>query len=125
MVAALRVKVKSLAEEARIIRHEECRAEAAWHPELRQSLWRHRTWDVRREQRAALLAYAFIRGRSYAEVERRTRSAPDLTRLKQLVEKYGTPVIGFPKFKCPDGALEAWVAGTLVRHPFGPTPAGA
>lgn len=126
--AALRVKIKSLAEEARIIRLEERRAKGrrvspgvflGRDDKLWWSLNAHRTWDVRNEARSSILAYAFIRGRSYAACERPAKdNPPDLKRVLHLVEKYGAPVGGVPKYKCPDGVLAAWVAGTLAEHPF-------
>lgn len=113
---ALRVKIKSLGAEARIIRHEECKfpskslrkryrrliaaanevapmlplrhtISGAVARYLRQAdspvkfdrahphyidLHHHRTVDVRREARAAQLAYAFLRHRPYKNVEPNT-----------------------------------------------------
>jgi hypothetical protein len=128
-VAALRVKVKSLAAEAQMIRREERRALRSGDMDLYVSLRSHRVreWrdgvrsDVRREQRAALLAYAFIRGMAYARVEQPAPdNPPDLKRVGQLVEKYGCPVGGYPKYKLPDGLLAQWVSGALssTAHPF-------
>ena len=118
-VAALRVKVKSLAAEAGIIRLEERRALARKDMPLYESLRSHRRAEVRKEQRAALLAYAFVRGRPYSACERPGKDhPPDLERVKQLVEKFGTPVSGWPKYKCWPDVLAKWVAGTLDPHPF-------
>lgn len=84
----LRVKIKSLAEEARIIRHEEQRC----HSDFRSGLYMHRIDVVRPECRAALLAYAFLRGKPSPE----TKSYPSWNRTKaysrarDLVKKYGT-----------------------------------
>lgn len=115
----MRVKVKSLAAEATIIRLEERRALVRKDIDLYVSLSAHRRREVRQEQRSALLAYAFIRGRDYGRCEKPGKdNPPDLKRVQQLVEKYGSPVSGWPKYKCPDGVLAAWAAGTLVDHPF-------
>lgn len=94
----LKVKVKSLAAEARIIRLEENRAKGrrlsntkrveaiqsgvyvrndkyyeikGRDNDLRKSLYRHRTTSIWHEARHALLAYAFLRGRDYAAVEKK------------------------------------------------------
>lgn len=146
-VKALKVKIKSLAEEARIIRLEERKAlglssapaaagyvpsgkpggpkkprrkgPASRDPKLYLSLHTHRTYDVRREQRSALLAYAFIRGKAYAGCEKPGKdNPPDLERVARLVEKFG----GLPdkSYKCALGTLPAWAAGTLDQHPFAP-----
>ena len=82
------MKLKSLAEEARIIRHEEKRQSGA----LRFSLRWHRIWDVRREQRASYLAYGFIRGRSYLSIEPRPHEKPTgrfAGRVAELVKVFG------------------------------------
>ena len=81
------MKIKSLAAEARIIRLEELRYPGP--SRMRRSLYLHRVWDVRREQRASQLAYAFIRGRPYHQVEQSTHTPPPRARVKRLVEKFG------------------------------------
>lgn len=113
------MKVKSLAVEAAIIRTEEDRALRRKDAELYASLRDHRRRDARQEQRSALLAYAFLRCRDYSRCERPAKdNPPDLKRVAQLVEKFGTPIRGYPAFKLPAGVLEKWVAGTLEAHPF-------
>jgi len=72
----LKVKIKSLADEARTIRREQSKLKADG-PLKRFSeregqhtrLHLHRTVSIRDEQRASLLAYAFIRGRAYRTME--------------------------------------------------------
>lgn len=142
-VTALKVKIKNLAAEALIIRLEEdkalCRGRggAAYTPsgtpggdkkpkrkpsphrdEVKyRSLREHRVFDVRREQRASLLAYAFIRGKSYAAVEKPHKdNTPDLDRVQKLVEKFGG--MPYKPCKCPRETVVAWWTGTLVEHPF-------
>jgi len=84
----LKIKIKSLAEEARIIRREEKRF-PGWHG-TRTGLYLHRVQVVRREARAALLAYGFLRGRRYERIEAKRRGEePDWRRVTQLVQKYG------------------------------------
>ena len=93
----LRVKIKSLAEEARIIRAEERRwvvdgrkDNATWH-----SLNHHRRHDVRDEARASLLAYAYLRGVPYSVVENKTRDrlSPGFNsvyyRVADIAQKFG------------------------------------
>ena len=53
----------------------------------RQGLHGHRV-DLRRETRAAHLAYGFVRGRKYEEIERFAWTQPDWNRIQRLVEKY-------------------------------------
>src|SRR4051812_12541317 len=61
----LRVKVKSLAAEARIIRREEMRTSGP----LREELYLHRTHAVRMAAREAGIAYGYIRGRTLLQME--------------------------------------------------------
>jgi hypothetical protein len=82
----LKVKIKSLVAESRIIRHEErCSGR-----ELRDALRNHRVIDVRKESRAAHLAYGYLRGLSLTQVEPFAGTEPDWKRVESLVKKFGT-----------------------------------
>lgn len=84
----LRVKAKSLAEEARIIRKEETRTQGS----LREELHWHRIKDVRSEARATYLAYGLIRGTALDRIERPTkdpRTEQLWKRVRAMAEKYG------------------------------------
>lgn len=82
----LKVKSKSLAEEARIIRREERRS-VGW---LRDELHLHRVGVVRYEARATHLAYGLIRGRSVEQIEQRATRTEELwKRVRSMVDKYG------------------------------------
>ncbi len=82
----LKVKIKSLAEESRIIRQEERKSETA----LRNRLYQHRTWDVRREARASLLAYGYLRGKPLSVVESKGKRRSSIDRrAHQIVKKFG------------------------------------
>ena len=81
----LRIKIKSLAEEARIIRREEHRTRGP----LREELYLHRIHDVRSESRAAHLAYGFIRGRTLEQMESKSRTKPRWNRVRDLCKKFG------------------------------------
>lgn len=63
---ALKVKVKHLAEEARIIKKEEKRSGG----DTRNWLYLHRIYGVRPECRASHIAYAFAKGISLEKVEK-------------------------------------------------------
>lgn len=52
------------------------------------SLRNHRTGVVRKEQQSAFLAYAFLRGKTYKEVERTTKSEPNWKRVVEIVNKF-------------------------------------
>lgn len=55
-----------------------------WH-----ELHGHRIGELRKEQRSALIAYGFIRGMHYEDIEVNPNFRPDWNRVKRLVEKYG------------------------------------
>jgi hypothetical protein len=86
----LRVKVKSLAAEAAIIRKEERRLRGPLRSELRE----HRVGAVRSEARLSHLAYNFVRGRKLqiAEPKRRPDNelvANDWKRIFEMFVRYG------------------------------------
>lgn len=81
----LRVKVKSLAAEARIIRKEELRTTGV----LQHELWHHRISVVRSEARCTHLAYGFIRGRTLEQMEAKSDTPPDWERVRKMLKKYG------------------------------------
>lgn len=81
----LRVKIKSLAVEASIIRKEEHRTSGV----LREELYLHRVQPLRQEARSAHLAYGFIRGLTYDEMEPIRYTVPNWERVRTLIKKYG------------------------------------
>lgn len=83
--ALLRVKIKSLAEEARIIRFEEKRSRQP----IRDELHNHRVTVVRWEARVAQLAYGLIRGRTIERIEPLAKTEPNWKRVHELLKKYG------------------------------------
>lgn len=86
----LKVKIKSLAVEAAIIRKEENRiACAGAKTDTWWSLRYHRIQDVRSEARSAQLAYAMLRNRPYQALEAKCYEKPNVARIAELVRKYG------------------------------------
>lgn len=86
----LRVKVKSLCNEAHIISREERRTRG----ELREELRAHRSDTLRFEARASYLAYGLVKGRTVQQIEckvndcnRRTEALWD--RVRAMVKRYG------------------------------------
>lgn len=113
----LKIKIKSLAAEARMIRHEELKF--IHHPSrhntsglivdgshpTRAALYHHRVDVVRAESRAALLAYGYLRGRTYAQMEAKATTPPDWANVTRLVSKYGDRV------KAQVDGVKAWAEG--------------
>jgi len=88
----LRVKVKSLAAEAKIIRQEERRTHGA----LRDELAVHRRSVVRSEARHTHLAYGLIRGRTIEQMELKAARPPDWERVRKMLKRYGPPGLAEP-----------------------------
>lgn len=84
----LRVKLKSLAAEAKIIRVEEQRANKYKDYATQNELNRHRVDVVRHHSRHTLLAYQFLRGVPYAAVERPGSKYVDWSMVLKMVQKY-------------------------------------
>jgi hypothetical protein len=106
----LKVKVKSLAAESKIIRLEESRAKT---PEARASLHQHRVGIVRLAARNTLLAYGYLRGRSYRQLEATCERPPDWSVVEKMVMKYGPPAhnVSFEAWKESTCALRISFAG--------------
>jgi hypothetical protein len=81
----LRVKIKSLAAEAAIIRGEARRTRGL----VRWGLNHHRTTVVRKAARESLLAYSMLRGVPYNAVERSCREAPDWAAVSAVARRFG------------------------------------
>lgn len=83
----LKVKLKSLAEESRIIRVEERRTTGQLQSELN---W-HRRLVVRHETRATHLAYGIIRHRPLERIERPAtpRTEEFWKKVRGMIERYG------------------------------------
>ena len=96
----LKVKIKSLAAEARIIRAEEGKRKGKDNEEERAGLHEHRVRVVRSEQRHTLLAYGFIRGRALEQIEPKSTTPVDWKKVKGMVERYGAygAVSGFDRW---------------------------
>lgn len=133
MLVYLKVKIKSLAAEAKIIRIEEHRfrpwtarmkrrlaksnvqpsvAAIAGNREAWLGLKDHRRFDVRNEARAAHLAYGFLRDMPYRRMEPKCHSMATQDRIQlwakinRLVTRYGPPEYRDPKEA--DKYIVAW-----------------
>lgn len=94
----LKIKIMSLAAEAKIIRTE---ANKVWEnkktgqtgfihdKETRFELHCHRRFDVRSEARSAQLAYGFLRNRPYRSMEQKCHTVPNAARITEIAVKFG------------------------------------
>lgn len=117
-VKALKVKIKSLAAEAAIIRTEERRALAGGakyrDERLFVSLRQHRVSDVRKEQRSSMIAYAFLRGKPYKTTEKKVTTPVDVERVRKLIEKFQTPPGEWKVSVCTRDVVLNWLNGVPV-----------
>ena len=99
----LRVNVKSLAAEAKIIRKEEkrCGIQYYW------MLYSHRIGRLREEARYANLALAFVRGRLYSQVEGLNSKPVSIERLERKLRTFYSGV--------GTTMLTKWLNGQLDR----------
>jgi len=112
----LKVKIKSLAAEAKIIRFEERRLRPLTDKtrDYFLGLMNHRRGEIRTEARASLLAYGFIRGRTYRSIESKTKEMGRVAhsqlwaKVNRLVVKYGPAEYRDPKDV--DKFLVAWAS---------------
>lgn len=81
----LKIKLKSLAAEARIIRREEQRSHGA----LREEMHLHRARYIRQIARNTHIAYGLIRGRTLEQIEPHAQTEPDWTAIEKMIQKYG------------------------------------
>ncbi len=119
-ITLLKIKIKSLADESRTIRHEEqkCRRQENWakgkhlpraegaraahsNPdhhavrevakELRHVMTAHRKEDLRPMQRAAQLAYGYMKGTPYYKIERYVTpgNEPNTGSIEQNITRFG------------------------------------
>ena len=85
----LKIKIKSLSAESKIIRLEEQRCFG--NVTLLNSLHRHRTCDVRAHSRANFIAYAYLRGRTLESIEGTGCIPVSITiHAGKMVKKFGT-----------------------------------
>jgi len=81
----LKVKVLSLAAEARIIRRMAKQAKGM----VKWRLNQHRTEVVRDHSRHNLLAYGILRGVPYREIEQKCHESPDFDRVASIAKRFG------------------------------------
>lgn len=86
----LKVKIKALAAEARIIKTAAQRSRR-WCNELTE----HRRRVVRPAARNTLLAYGFLRGRGYSQIEPGATTPPDWKAVQRMVATYGVSATTF------------------------------
>jgi hypothetical protein len=81
----LRVNVKSLASEAKIIRHE---VKKSGDREVADSLHAHRMTRLKPEARLANLALAYVKGKNYSQVENNSKTKPSASALTRKLKRF-------------------------------------
>ena len=105
----LRVKIKDLAQEAASIRREELIQRSAGQFDKASQLHLHRINRVRPAARSTLLAYGYVRGRKYSQIENpdKTTTSLDLQEIARLVRTYG----GQDHASCATTTINRWQLG--------------
>ena len=83
----LRIKLKSLAAEARIIRKEELKHKGKF-SYYADSFHDHRVHYLRPITRATHVAYGLLRGLEYLQIEPTSKTQPDWDKVKEMIRKY-------------------------------------
>ena len=114
----LKVKIKSLAAEAKIIRAEELKFKKLHRGDdpYREGLYLHRVNKVRREARLSLLAYQFMRGYDYASCEQFRRKEnelrkPQICQIAAMVKRF-TP--SSHPIETIQELVEKWISGDVA-----------
>jgi hypothetical protein len=104
LLIELKIKIKSLAEESRIIRKEERKCKFL---SRRESLKAHRTGVVRNEQRLSLLAYAFLKGRPFSSVESQKANKKEISipHLHGIIKRFSGFLVKPPSH----GTVQEWI----------------
>ena len=123
MKTYLKIKIKSLAAEAVIIKREEQKWKklSVFTENVKQphpmffALRQHRLDEVRTECRSAILAYGYLRGRTYQQIEAKCYEQPNWTKIVNLVSKYGN--LNAEKRKEVPDRIKAWKYGEVYVRP--------
>ena len=145
----LRIKIISLADEARTIRRWEGRMKRAARgrgtgeqperPDLKATFWslrEHRQSVVSNEARHSLLAFGFLRGKPYKRLEQRRYCDPSWVAVQDIAKRFGKGAydekafqtwreaagecdVRYPRNKKPD--LNELLKDSAVREPFKPS----
>lgn len=86
-IVKLKIKLKSLAAEARIIRKEELKNKGKWAWQA-ESFHGHRVGYLRPITRATHIAYGVLRGLGYHQIEPTSKSQPDWDKVRKMISKY-------------------------------------
>lgn len=114
--AKLRVKIKSLAAESRIIRREAHRYRGEDNEFVRGQLHSHRVCVVRFESRATQWAYAYLRGVPYKVIEPDAKLQKDELRLLiGRAAKIAWKFDGWPS-KASEEDIRNWLDGKKTKQ---------
>ena len=115
----LKIKIKSLADEAVTIKQEEAKWKYAPYTEgnlyythpMFFKLRHHRIHEVRAECRAATIAYGYMRGRAYHQIENKCHEQPNWARVEQIIAKFsGDKYLATNDRKQLNADLKVWAS---------------
>lgn len=103
---ALKIKVKSLAAEAGIIRNQMSKLKGKNWSHLAKPLQEYRRGSLRAEARDTHIAYGFLKGRSYFQIESTVKRPADWENIARMVKKCGNTSLV--------NKLDDWMYGTIL-----------
>jgi hypothetical protein len=128
----LKIKAVSLTAEAKLIRKDEIKMLKASMEsaakgkskiaEKQEAIFKglqwHRIWDVRNEARVTNIAYGFLRGHEYKNIERNTTKKIRWRRVEDLAMRYGEGDITELQFRFQDWKIRAeeYFRGVALAH---------
>jgi hypothetical protein len=131
MKTYLKIKLNHLAAEARINKKEKQKwmrkasigRQKAWEKGIENpikatmadSIHNHRMQCIRPEARDSNLAYGFLRGRSYAQIEAKRFTDPNWTNIKENIKRFHAPQYG--SRSGIDKRFEEWKAAAPAISP--------
>ena len=86
----LKIKVRSIMAESQIIRHQVSKLGGKNWRHLAPPLHEHRRGPLRSEARDTHIAYGFLKGRSYRQIEDEPKTEPDWGNIMRMVKRYGS-----------------------------------
>lgn len=88
LLTNLKIKLKALGAESRIIRHEELKRRGKHWASKGTQFYFHRIGLLRRTTRENHLAYGFLKGRTYRQLEQHPKTEPKWKNVLKHIEKF-------------------------------------
>ena len=88
LLTNLKIKLKALGAESRIIRHEELKRRGKNWAMKGTQFYFHRVGQLRKTIRENHLAYGFLKGRTYRQLEQHPKTSPNWNNVLKHIERF-------------------------------------